>query len=542
MNFYKYLFLFLCLSCCVFDLSAQKLSSGGYPTSSVAVNDQLFYEIMSRENFIHLVWDDNTPDRIEHYWVEKSFDGSSFFPVSEVSIDNLFDIHANDYPPDMTCFYEICYSTEKGWGRFIYNEYLDRKQNANEGAFWFRIKMKHPDGTVSLSRTLSFIKTKDGLKFSTGRQYLPPKKEAKITHYPVGKPLPLNSAAVQQWKSGGGGCPSVQNVTQCDRATGSFSTYQGNCCEWEERQYDNYSQPCPGFNCCFNISGSNSTGNTSCWPCGWDDCCVHNCSQFSSCSCGWPCCTYNGTINKVYSSTTHTTNLPNASISSQQNINCAGNPQGSATITVSGGVGPFNYQWSNGAMGSSQTAMLAGTYFVTITDSRGCTDNVTITITEPAPFQANAVTTPATCPTLNNGAVDITPSGGTSPYSYLWSNGATTQDISGLGSGSFSITLTDNTGCQQMLIVSVPSSGTPTGPAGQWTWEGTYSNDWFNGCNWDKRSVPNLSSNVVIPGSTPTNPLVFGTGVCFTLWINEGNGGRLTIDAASFSKLTVSLP
>jgi len=354
--------------------------------------------------------------------------------------------------------------------------------------------------------------------------------------------LPMNSGAVQQWKRGGGGCPSIQNSNQCERITSNSINYQGICCEWTERAYDTYTQPCPGFNCCFNISGSNSTGNTSCQPCGWDDCCVHNCSQFSSCSCGWPCCTWVGTTWKVFSSTTYTTNLPVASVSSQQNVTCSGNPQGSATISVTGGVGPFIFQWSNGAGGPTQTAMLAGTYYITASDNYGCTATTSVTITQPPPFQTNEVATPAACPTLANGSVNITPSGGTPPYSYLWSNGATTQDISGLISGSYSLTMTDATGCQQMLIVAVPSTGTPTGPAGQWTWQGGYSNDWFNGCNWDKKSAPNLTSNVLIPGPTPNQPLIFGSGVCYTLLINETDGGRLTIDATSFSKLIVSLP
>ncbi|MGD0342837.1 MAG: gliding motility-associated C-terminal domain-containing protein, partial [Bacteroidales bacterium] len=137
------------------------------------------------------------------------------------------------------------------------------------------------------------------------------------------------------------------------------------------------------------------------------------------------------------------------------NINCNGNNSGSISTTVTGGGGVYQYTWSttNGsgivAGQKDQTTLTAGTYHLDVTDLYGCHAVMDSTLTEPAKLSATLVPTQITCaaPLFNNGSIDLTPAGGVTPYSFLWSNGMTTEDITGLTQGNYSVTITDANGC-----------------------------------------------------------------------------------------------
>jgi gliding motility-associated-like protein len=88
----------------------------------------------------------------------------------------------------------------------------------------------------------------------------------------------------------------------------------------------------------------------------------------------------------------------------------------------------------------------AGNYTVTVTDANGCTATNTVSITQTGTFAVNVNTTAATCGTANGTATAAT-SGGTLPYTYLWSGGQTTSSISGLLPGTYTVTVTEGTGC-----------------------------------------------------------------------------------------------
>ena len=124
------------------------------------------------------------------------------------------------------------------------------------------------------------------------------------------------------------------------------------------------------------------------------------------------------------------------------------------TATVNSGVTPLTYLWSNGDVTQTTTNLCAGFYTVTVTDVNGCNTVDTITITEPDLLDVSFDITEITC-TGNgcDGEVLATATGGVPPYNYLWSNGATTEQITGLCSGTYVLTLSDNTG--QVLIDSV---------------------------------------------------------------------------------------
>lgn len=131
---------------------------------------------------------------------------------------------------------------------------------------------------------------------------------------------------------------------------------------------------------------------------------------------------------------------------------------GSITITgLSGGVLPYTYLWSNGATTSSINGLTAGSYNVTVTDGQGCQAMHSEYINQSITIGTNPTVTPATC-TQNNGSIISFGSGGTPPYSYLYSNGGTTQSQSGLASGSYSVTVTDANGCTGSSNVYISSS------------------------------------------------------------------------------------
>jgi hypothetical protein len=148
----------------------------------------------------------------------------------------------------------------------------------------------------------------------------------------------------------------------------------------------------------------------------------------------------------------------NASIPNATNVNCNGNSTGSATAQGSGGNGTYDYAWSNGASTATISNVAAGTYTVTITDDDGCTATAGITITEPAALIANASATGETTPGANDGTATANPTGGTPPYTFAWSNGATAQTITGLMPGNYTVTVSDDNGCTKSETVTVATA------------------------------------------------------------------------------------
>jgi gliding motility-associated-like protein/uncharacterized repeat protein (TIGR01451 family) len=131
-----------------------------------------------------------------------------------------------------------------------------------------------------------------------------------------------------------------------------------------------------------------------------------------------------------------------------QNINCFGQSTGWIDLSVVGGVSPYTYSWISGQNTQDLNTLPAGTYQVLVTDVNQCQDSLTITLTQPAlPLQVTAVTTNILCNGGNNGSIDVTISGGTTPYAFNWSNANLTQDQQDLYAGTYQINITDNKGC-----------------------------------------------------------------------------------------------
>jgi len=145
---------------------------------------------------------------------------------------------------------------------------------------------------------------------------------------------------------------------------------------------------------------------------------------------------------------------------SQVNNLCAGGTTGSATAVVTGGLLPYVYMWNSMPEQTKETAtdLPAGNYTVTVTDSYGCIRTRTVIITEPQAVSVQASITDASCPDSNDGSINITISGGTTPYDIFWSDGVTAQNRSGLASGTYSAIVTDKNNCTGSVIAEVEST------------------------------------------------------------------------------------
>jgi gliding motility-associated-like protein len=137
---------------------------------------------------------------------------------------------------------------------------------------------------------------------------------------------------------------------------------------------------------------------------------------------------------------------------------CGGN-DGAINLTVNGDFPPFTFLWSNGATTEDISGLSAGNYTVIVTDTTGCSDSIAFNLNNISSMNISYTVTDVNCAGGNNGAIDVTTSGGTPPYTFSWDNGATTEDISSLTAGSYIITITDATGCQfsdNIIIGTLP--------------------------------------------------------------------------------------
>jgi hypothetical protein len=161
---------------------------------------------------------------------------------------------------------------------------------------------------------------------------------------------------------------------------------------------------------------------------------------------------YDGGSNSAVCTFNVTVQVAPMSASTQivQQITCNGNSNGAIKVNVSGGCAPYTYLWSNGQTTQTATGLGAGTYTVTVTSSGGSTVVTSGSLTQPAVLNVTAVITKATCASATNGSINQAVSGGAAPWAYLWSNGATSQDIFNLAPGTYTCTTTDARGCQQV--------------------------------------------------------------------------------------------
>ena len=140
------------------------------------------------------------------------------------------------------------------------------------------------------------------------------------------------------------------------------------------------------------------------------------------------------------------------------NVSCYGGNDGSATANVNGGQQPYVYQWSTGGFNPTITNLTAGTYYVNVISNGGCVTTDTIVITQPtSPVTAIITQSDVSCFGGNDGAATVIPSGGTAPYTATWNTIPVQNNLSatGLTSGTYFATITDNNGCISIQNVSI---------------------------------------------------------------------------------------
>ncbi|MBK8845181.1 MAG: SprB repeat-containing protein [Bacteroidetes bacterium] len=215
-------------------------------------------------------------------------------------------------------------------------------------------------------------------------------------------------------------------------------------------------------------------------------------------------------------------------VSSFTNVGCNGASNGTINITASGGTTPYGYVWSNGSTIQNQTGLAAGTYTVTVTDANGCTKTLSQTVTQPSTLDVIISNfTNVGCNGASNGTINITASGGTTPYGYVWSNGSTIQNQTGLAAGTYTVTVTDANGCTKTAsqILTQPS-----------TFDVIISNFTNVGCNGASNGTINITASggttpygyVWSNGSTIQNQTGLAAGT-YTVTVTDANGCTQTV-------------
>jgi gliding motility-associated-like protein len=229
-------------------------------------------------------------------------------------------------------------------------------------------------------------------------------------------------------------------------------------------------------------------------------------------------------------SITQPVSVLSGSITSQTDVSCFGSTNGSVSVAGSGGTAPYMYSLNGGPFQASGSfGTLAGaTYTVTVRDLNLCTASVSVTISEPATLSISSAGVNASCPGVEDGSITLTITGGTQPYSVIWSDGILTQDRLNIADGTYSVVVTDKNGCAASLDIVVAVVGSdqcieiPTII--------TPNNDGFND-TWQIKNI-DLFPNAEVFVFTRWGKLVFHTkNLAANQWNGTFNGTPLPTDS-----------
>jgi hypothetical protein len=217
-------------------------------------------------------------------------------------------------------------------------------------------------------------------------------------------------------------------------------------------------------------------------------------------------------------------------LTGKEDVSCFGANDGSASVTVAGGISDYQYAWSNGTSGTSVSGLAPGTYTLIVTDANNCTEETSIVITEPDVLNVSLQDLETvSCFGFSNGTIEVSTTGGSMPMNMSWSNGDTGSSIDNLGPGNYTVTVTDGNGCTDELSATMSEpevlavtavatdvecpelnegsiAATVTGGTGD------YSYLWSNGSN--------------------VNPIFALVGGDYTLTVTDDNNCIETIDIA----------
>ncbi|MBL7932170.1 MAG: gliding motility-associated C-terminal domain-containing protein, partial [Bacteroidia bacterium] len=217
---------------------------------------------------------------------------------------------------------------------------------------------------------------------------------------------------------------------------------------------------CPGI--CDGTIALNVSGGIAPYTYTWNPISSNAASETSLCAGDYTVTIgYNGTCQETVSFSmpiqTSITIVPSVT----NNI-CFGDCNGIATVSVSGGTGPYQASWSNAQNGMFANGLCNGDYTVSISDSFGCNNTATTSISSAAQITSTASVTQPSCG-LCDGTAALDVSGGTGPYTFNWSNAATTPSISNLCAGVYQVVISDALSCSQSNTVIVNNSNGITG-------------------------------------------------------------------------------
>ena len=222
------------------------------------------------------------------------------------------------------------------------------------------------------------------------------------------------------------------------------------------------------------------------------------------------------------------------------NVACNGASNGAVNLTPTGGTAPYTFNWGGGITTEDRTGLTAGSYSVIVTDSKGCTGTVNVSITQPSAVSGTTVLTNVSCNGGSNGAINLTPSGGTAPYTFNWGGGITSEDRTGLTAGAYSVTITDNNGCTGTVNVSVAQ---PISPVSGST---VVTNVACNGAS-------NGAINLTPAGGTAPYTFNWGGGITtedrtgltpgsYSVTVTDANGCTATVSATVTQPNAVAAP
>ncbi len=231
------------------------------------------------------------------------------------------------------------------------------------------------------------------------------------------------------------------------------------------------------------------------------------------------------------------------SVTSNVDPLCNGVCSGTATASSSGGTGAYTYSWNTVPVQTTAVAngLCATSYTVTVLDANSCSNNNSVSLSEPTALNPSVSGVNPLCNGGTDGSVNLTISGGTGAYTYLWSpGGQTTQDISGVASGVHSVTITDNNNCDTNISftltdppIIVPTATAVDASCGQSNGQvsvtatggtGAYTYDWDDIGTSTTAIVNSLPAGVY-------NVTVTDANGCFTITtttINNLSGGIAT--------------
>ncbi|MBI3510650.1 MAG: gliding motility-associated C-terminal domain-containing protein [Bacteroidetes bacterium] len=240
--------------------------------------------------------------------------------------------------------------------------------------------------------------------------------------------------------------------------------------------------------------------------------------------------TYTCTItdsNGCLATTTVTITEPTAIVTTINVTPIGCNATTSATANVSGGTAGYTYSWSSGGTAATENNLAPGNYTVTVTDANGCVSTQTCTVGPSTTITATSTFANSSCFGSNNGTATVTPSGGTTPYTYSWSpSGGTSATASGLTPGTYTCTITDANGC------TTTQTATVTEPT-QITSSATSTNIQCNGASTGTASVTasggtgGLTYSWTPSGGTASSASSLTAGT-YTCTITDANGCTIT--------------